>query len=373
MTKRRSSIQMWLVGLLASFLVGCASVPIPKLDKSQTPSPKDIAAVRQDIDGSEHAAAVSWRMAVSGREYCGAFAENLLPFTFGAVPPLTPAGEKLAYWKTYHIEEGSLYITGVLDPDVSPTLKYDRVVAIGTTRLPEPLSGNVLELLRAEAARGSLSLTLARAGKVSIPLKKGCRGYFMLVRSDKPMATVSGNTIVMSTGLSRYANSDDELAFLIGRELALNNSKAVRNIKAAAYATAFVTGLLRAVIPLPLPFGSTGMMVASAVQSSYDGDADRGSFALMLKAGYDPRVIPAFWSRLDKGAKADRRAQSRSEERTKAWVKMIAAVPKSTFDQPVAARQRRKSKASVNAPTDMAIHAIAQSGAVADKHLPATK
>jgi hypothetical protein len=239
-------------------------------------------------------------------------------------------------------------------------LKFDRITSIGEALPPETARRSVLEALRAESARGSLSLTMERAGRVSIPLEKGCRGYFMLVRLDKPMATIGEDAIVMSTGLSGYAKSDDELAFMIGRELALNNSNAPGNMKTAAYAGAFVTGMLRAVIPLPLPFGSGGTMAASAVRTSYEDDADRGAFELMVKAGYDPRVIPAFWSRVENDEKADHKALRASDARKKAWGEMIALVPQKAFDQMTATRNASEAKTHISVSTDDKIQSIVQ-------------
>lgn len=116
------------------------------------------------------------------------------------------------------------------------------------------------------AADAPVSITVTRAGRtvaLSLAPAAGCTGRIELVPSTRLDARAGEGVIRIATALVEYAASDDELAFLIGHELAH---------------VAIVPGKGRAA----------------------EAAADAAGLRLAARAGYDPAAAPAIVARLAK-------------------------------------------------------------------------
>lgn len=140
-----------------------------------------------------------------------------------------------------------------------------------------------------------------RAERVSLNIRRGlrdvtldiepetvCRSRLRLRPSPAINAYANGRSITVTTGMMEFAHTDDELALIIGHELAHNTMGHIRKVIGNLIVSGFATRYTR-------PFES---------ESDYVG------LYYMVRAGYDPDDVEAFWRRL---ADVDPRSVNRAK------------------------------------------------------------
>jgi hypothetical protein len=142
------------------------------------------------------------------------------------------------------------------------------------------------ELQLEAALRGGLAkLVVLRQGKevpVTLGAESACLGRVRLARSTQTNAFANGHQVVMTTAMLAFLKSDDELAVVLGHELAHNilRHPSFRDDKGLPD-----EGLLHALGVKP-----------SRVWRSEE-EADRLGLRLMAAAGYDLDAALPFWRR----------------------------------------------------------------------------
>jgi Zn-dependent protease with chaperone function len=128
--------------------------------------------------------------------------------------------------------------------------------------------------------QGPAELRILRAGRERI-LRLGslpaCLARVRLARSTQVNAFATGRTVVMTTAMLRFLRDDDELAVVLGHELAHNifNHRQMRNEE----------GILR------------GLGIKPSAVWKREEAADRFGLRLMATAGYDLDAAIPFWRR----------------------------------------------------------------------------
>jgi len=147
----------------------------------------------------------------------------------------------------------------------------------------EGLAANVAKLDEA-LSRGPVTLSVQRGQErldIAVTPRRACGYEVQLNPSDDLNARADGRRLFISTALARFAASDDELALILGHELAHN-----------------VLGHRR--------WSETGGAGRTLVDRDCEGDlcggdrerqADRTGLYLMARAGYRPDVAAPFWRR----------------------------------------------------------------------------
>lgn len=147
----------------------------------------------------------------------------------------------------------------------------------------EGLAENVARL-DAALARGPVSLSVRRDGDtVEVPLtpETACGYEVQLNPSDELNARADGRRLFISTALAGFTETDDELAIVLGHELAHH---------VLGHRTWSDVGGV----------GRATNAEAEAVAHGPGGaerQADRVGLYLMARAGYDPAVAAPFWRR----------------------------------------------------------------------------
>jgi hypothetical protein len=140
-------------------------------------------------------------------------------------------------------------------------------------------------LLEHQLLKGPAALRVLRAGRTLqsvLEPDRGCRVRIRLARSDQLNAFADGRYVVVTTRLLEFVESDDELATIIGHELAHN----LLGHRERLDAQGVPAGLLRG-------FGKN----ASRVRATEE-EADRLGLKLAWAAGYQPSAAVTFWKRL---------------------------------------------------------------------------
>lgn len=137
--------------------------------------------------------------------------------------------------------------------------------------------------LAAQTLRGAADLTILREGKqitLRLAPRPGCPAQVRLARSDEARAVTSRGRIVLTTALLAEVRSDDELAVIVGHELAH-----------------IVLGHADQLSQSPQPLiDLTGAQAGRVYRTEVE--ADRLGLRLAWAAGYDLRVAIPMWRRL---------------------------------------------------------------------------
>ncbi|MEA3053643.1 MAG: hypothetical protein QOG72_2546 [Sphingomonadales bacterium] len=143
-------------------------------------------------------------------------------------------------------------------------------------RLADETEGELETALR----QGPADLRVLREGR-ELPLRLGsisaCLGRVRLARSTQVNAFATGRTVVMTLAMLDFLENDDELAVVLGHELAHNifHHPAMRSEE----------GILR------------GLGIKASAMWKREEAADRFGLRLMAAAGYDLDSAIPFWRR----------------------------------------------------------------------------
>lgn len=145
--------------------------------------------------------------------------------------------------------------------------------------------------LRDYLSQGEVSLTVRSNGvdrTVRVTPDTLCRSRLRFKNSTDINAFANGRDITIMSGMMDFMESDDELAMIIGHELAHNTMGHIRKVIGNLILSGFATRYTR-------PFES---------------EADYVGLYYMVRAGFDPENVEAFWRRL---ADVDPRSVNRAK------------------------------------------------------------
>ncbi|HMJ92916.1 MAG TPA: M48 family metalloprotease [Allosphingosinicella sp.] len=157
------------------------------------------------------------------------------------------------------------------------------------------------QILTEEMGRGAAILRISRSGMVQdlrLAAEMGCPALVELVPGEDVNAWADGARIVVSTGLLARCATDDDLAVVIGHELAHNLLRHGRQ----PFAAAEVAGPF-SLLPADGPVGS----------SEREEEADRLAVGLSSAAGYDLGGAEVFLAGLLKAEVGDEGAATHPE------------------------------------------------------------
>jgi hypothetical protein len=155
-----------------------------------------------------------------------------------------------------------------------------RAAALSNPRKWRPMVESDEARLEIQVRRGAADLIVLREGAErhfrldSLP---ACLGRIRLARSGQTNAFANGRTVVMTTAMLDFTKSDDELAVVIGHELAHN---ILRHPVRGRGAMQWLGG----------PTGKSAVW-------RREEEADRFGLRLMAAAGYDLQAAIPFWRR----------------------------------------------------------------------------
>lgn len=142
--------------------------------------------------------------------------------------------------------------------------------------------------------RSAISLTFLRDGKrqtLSVPLTRACAFGIELGNSDDITSYADGHRVLITRGMLNYAGSDEELAYVLAKEIAHNVlAPAARGDMGAAI------DRLRAFKASPdNTFNASGIKPYSPV---LDATADKLALYLLVRANYGIDNNIRFWEKL---------------------------------------------------------------------------
>jgi beta-barrel assembly-enhancing protease len=181
-----------------------------------------------------------------------------------------------------------------------------------------------IQLSNAASQKGAVQIRLSNGQTLTALPQMVCEFPTLLVRSAEINAAADGRVLAITSGLFELTRSDDELALILGHELAHNILGHLKNVPAPKEKPG---GLLDAFLRATI-----GTAVAKTVTPPYsvenEKEADYVGLYLMARAGYNITAAEAFWRRLNETtrAKAVNATHPSGEDRLRALQGAIAEI-----------------------------------------------
>ncbi len=278
-------------------LAGCGtgtSVPAAAYgDAGVADTPEGRLAVLNALDTRVNA--VGYRLALANADLCpdtGPATGLLLHAESQYSDNLRPAAR--ARWAL----EGDLPGVAAIAPD-SPAAKAglqvgDLLVSVngnpfapGEPDRPAAFEGLAANIARLDAAlaAGEARLGVLRDGlkrEITLSTVTACAYVFQVDPSTELNARADGKRVFVATAMAVFAESDDDLAVILGHEMAHNVLEHREFFDERGFARSIL--------------GNYGNSPWELVQA--EREADRVGIYLMARAGYDPAQGPVFWRAL---------------------------------------------------------------------------
>lgn len=305
-----------LPALLAAWLAGCATqnqAPAPHEQKPLTQEPvvsltappgedPEFEILRNVASQQERLDRVSAPLLLNNPELCKSYARNLLGFI-----PKTQYSYSSEFVKAAQALFGlgeRLQVVGVLAGSGAARAglrKGDILVSAEDRLLPsgpnaETAVGEILGPLT--ASRASVRLTILRDGAqqaLVIPLTRACPFRVDLGNADNVNTYADGQRIMITRGILDFTRSDNEIAYLIAKEMAHNALSHAAKQRSNSVVGQQINNLKR-IHP------DTGMLIGSAgikpTPPELDTAADTLAMYMLARGGFSLDQVLPFWQRL---------------------------------------------------------------------------
>jgi hypothetical protein len=292
----------WLVAVALLFSMGCATrLSRPKTDDARIDAERREQlklALNLMLDRQTYVWGIGSRLRRAGAEFCG----EDVRYTFGffAVDPATFAKDYQEVAHAIGLASG-VRIWKTL-PDFQPAgaqlQKGDKIVEINA----EPISDykSFEEAMGKPFETGQLLMKVMRASgeeaEVSMKGSLACDYRAAVVEKDVVNAMADGKNVILTTGMLRFTETDDEIAIVLGHEFAHNALGHMRQMRAQVLA-----GMLADLAVAVFSGVSTGVfsnLARIAFSEEFEADADYLGLYFVARAGYDFHLAPQFWRRM---------------------------------------------------------------------------
>ena len=311
--RHRSRAIVAIVGLLLVACVGPTTKPVevdPALAAREAEKQREIA-FREGLRQQGRLWGIAYRLESAAAALCG---DHLRP-TIGVtmLSALDVAKDFQPTARRVLGDGDGLFVTSVGDgsPAAEAGLRVgDRIVAIGGRTIPDTggvsqAAGKILdETAKADAP---LAIGVRRAGAdltVTARPVNACDYAVRLSDGEEVNAYADGETVIVTRGMMRFAQSDSDLATIVAHEIAHDAMGHIDAQKTNAVAGAGV-GLIFDIIAAVAGVNTQGgfsrlgsQSAARAFSQEFEAEADYVGLYIMARAGMDVEQAPNLWRRM---------------------------------------------------------------------------
>lgn len=296
---------------MAALLAACATQLPPSGAPQPLPTFPSIATtqgspsqdiLRNIVTGQDRLYRVAAPLLVKNTDLCKGNARNLLGFTaknkFSWGSELSDAALSL-----YGVDEG-LQVMGVLAGSGAARVgvrRGDRLVSAEGKAFAQGQSAErqaaiiLVPMVRTKAA---IKLVVKRDGAdlpLTVPLTRACDYSIELGNADNVNAYNDGRRVMITRGMMRFVQSDDELAYVLAKEMAHNSLHHASRQNMSGTVADVIDNLMRVHPDLTAMSGSSGI---KPTPQELDAAADTLALYMVARAGYNVDGEVGFWTRL---------------------------------------------------------------------------
>lgn len=245
---------------------------------------------------------VGGKLLISNADLCRKQLRNLLGFSVANKYSYSPALAGMAT-ETYGLGE-RLQVMNVIEGSGAAAAGLhhgDQLLKIDNHNVPTGVNAErdtVAMLSTIVSKNKPVRLTVLRnkaRHNVVVPLTPSCGFRIELGHASNVNAYSDGSRILITQGMMLFTKSDQELAYVIAKEMAhnvLDHAKSLNNTRAAS---ALIDNLIHTNANQKPSINASSLKPMS---KKFDIDADTLSLAMALRANYEIDDAPRFWKRL---------------------------------------------------------------------------
>ncbi len=280
--------------------------PQPASPQAQAPVPEAVTDEEQMLQVQTASQDRLYRVAapllVNNAELCRGNARNLIGFTAKNKFSFSSAYAAAAQ-KALGLDE-RLRITGVLPgggAERAGVQRGDILIAVEGQALPEGENAErqaAIMLAPLVTGRTSVKVHVLRDGRdllLDVPLTYACAFGVELGNTDNVNAYADGHRVLITRGMMNWVRSDEELAYVMAKEMAHNVLAHASRQRMSATIGGIIDNLTRMRPDMSTMVGLAGV---KPMPQNLDAMADRLSLYLLARAGYGIDQVIPFWQRL---------------------------------------------------------------------------
>ncbi|NUU01055.1 M48 family metallopeptidase [Herbaspirillum robiniae] len=270
----------------------------------QAPKPAETAQqkqLRELIAQQDRLYRVAAPLLTTNAQLCRGNARNLLGFTaknrYSFPIEYAETARSLGY-------DDRLQVTGVLPgsgAEQAGIQRGDILTSVAGKPMPQGTDAErqaAVLLSPLVVKKAPISLGVQRGSQqrdLNVPLTFACAFSIELGNADNVNTYADGRRVLITRGMMKFVQSDEELAYLIAKDMAHNIlGHAIRQRMVSTIAEVIDNLLL----PHPDPTTTAGTAGIRVYPQDLDAAADTLSLYLLARAGYGIDNVPAFWKRL---------------------------------------------------------------------------
>lgn len=267
----------------------------------KSPETRQQKELRELIAQQDRLYRVAAPLLTSNAQLCRGNARNLLGFTaknrYSFPIEYADTARSLGY-------DDRLQVTGVLTgsgAEQAGIQRGDLLVTLAGKPMPQGTDAErqaAVLLSPLVVKKAPISLGVQRNDQqraINVPLTFACAFSIELGNADNVNTYADGRRVLITRGMLKFTQSDEELAYLIAKDMAHNIlGHAIRQRMVSTIAEVIDNLLL----PHPDPTTTAGTAGIRVYPQDLDAAADTLSLYLLARAGYNIDNVPAFWKRL---------------------------------------------------------------------------
>jgi hypothetical protein len=292
-----------LLSIAALTLAACSTTPSGTGSRSMSQSPaEDQSALRNLVAQQDRLYRVAGPLLVSNPELCRSNARNLLGFIaktrYSYSADLADAAQSM-----FGLDE-RLQVTGVLPGSGAARAgvrRGDKLVSVENTPMPQgPHAERQAAGILAPLVNGRTSIKMAvlrndTSLELNVPLTRACAYGVELGNADNVNAYSDGRRVMITRGMLNFARSDEELAYVLAREMAHNALQHPARQNMSGTVADIIDNLVRINPDMTTMAGSSGI---KATNQELDAAADNLALYMVVRAGYQIDGVHRFWEKL---------------------------------------------------------------------------
>jgi hypothetical protein len=297
--------------VLAIIVLACACAPtsrVPDVDQASVGRESDIQAeiaLRQHRDHWQRFVRVVSRVTTTNVEFCKDMVAYVHGFTAMPAEKFADPGFRRVAHRVFGSIKDLGYIAVVVDPPASEAgLRVgDNIVAVDGIAIP-PADGNLSPLNeRLSAARKfgkSLAISVRRgqdSKAIVVHPVLQCDPVVGVSKTAAANAFAAGQKVTVTTGMLDFLKTDDELALVVGHELA----HIIRDHIAVKTGNRMVGMLVGLIVTVATGVDATGLgaeLGGLMFSQDFEAEADYVGAYLAARAGYDIEKAADLWRRM---------------------------------------------------------------------------